>query len=244
MTTNINPVAYLQGDIIRLVCGTLFTATAFSQGLFNELPTEDWASFVFENYEVVVTGEFPEIPEDVASDITRKGIAEVDISFEVSALHKGYLPNNVVKVRLAADMLLYPGEHISRYSKRFETRLEYAAMLESLNQRINSLRNDVRSGLVSIEDLQTQEAVLVAQRQQLASTIVSIPSRTISTLHVESFYDLGGAIKPNESYLLGLSRSRDDPDVLILQEIPAIRNIFWGRMRAGIEATLESGVGR
>lgn len=76
------------------------------------------------------------------------------------------------------------------------------------------------------------------------SEIVSISSRSIVTHHFESFYDLGGAIEPNESYLLGLNRSRDNPDVLVLEEVPDIQNIFWGRMGTDIVAALDSQSGQ
>ena len=244
MTTHLNSVTYFACVIINSVCGSFFAAAVFGQEVIGDLPPEQWASFVFENYEVVVVGEFPDIPDDVAGNITRQGENEVVIPFEVSAIYKGYVPYDVVQVRLVADMLSYPGEDIARYSKRFETRLEYAAMFEQLNQRFTNLRSDLRSGLVSDESFQAQEAVLLAEQQQLFSESVSISFRSISITHSLSFYDLGGAIEPNESYLLGLNRSRDNRDVLVLEEVPLIQNIFWGRMGTEIGAALDSQSGQ
>lgn len=147
-----------------MVCNLFFAAAIFGQEAYGELPPEQWASFVLEHYEVVVVGEFPDIPDDVAGDITRQGENEVVIPFEVSALYKGYVPYDILQVRLAADMLRYPGENIARYSKRFETRLENAAMLGELHQRLTNLRSDLRSGFVSDERFQAQEAMLLAEQ--------------------------------------------------------------------------------
>ena len=232
-----------------IVCNLVFGLNAFAQEL-NRPPapgtwavsSEQRAEYFLGSYDFVVAGEFVGYPKDVAGDLTRNGRKEVVVPFAVSRIFKTYLPLDTMQVQFDADMLRYPGEEISRYAKRREFRQQHAAWREQFAEQMAELREAQLNGFITAQEFRQREAELLTIHDAVVADAVEIPSRFVGVLHGETFYDLGGAIKPHEQYLLGLELSREDPSVFVLTEVPPNRNIYWGQMREEIAGLLDRAV--
>ena len=104
---------------------------------------------------------------------------------------------------------------------------------------MTDLREAQQNGFVTAQEFRERESELLAIHEAVVAEAVNIPSRGGGPIHGESFYDLGGAIKPNEPYLLGLNWSREDPSVFVLPYVPSGRGIIWGQMRDEIAGLLD-----
>lgn len=237
------------GVLACILCSLVFGFTAFAQEL-NRAPapgtwavsSEQRAEYFLKSYDFVVAGEFVDYPEDVAGDLTRNGRKEVVVPFVVSRIFKTYLPLGTIQVQFDADMLQYPGEEISRYAKRREFRQQHAAWREQFAKQMTELREGQLNGFITALEFRQREAELTAIHDAVVAEAVKIPSRFVGVLHGETFYDLGGAVKPYEQYLLGLELSRENPNVFLLSEVPGNRNIFWGQMGDEIADLLDQAV--
>ncbi len=137
-------------------------------------------------------------------------------------------------------MLRYPGEEISRYGKRLEFWQQYAAWLEQFDRQMADLREAQQNGFITAQEFRQREAESFAIQEAVDAEAGDIPSRFVGVLHGETFHDLGGAIKPDEQYLLGLDRPREDESVFVLaEESPMSRNIYWGQMRDEVARILD-----
>ena len=124
-----------------ILCVLMSSTTALGQDSRSELPPEKFAEFLLDTYDVVALGEFLVIPDHAASDFSREGPKEVVLELEVSSVYQGYVVYDRIAVRVAADMLLYPGESIARYQKRVEVRQRRGARLRELEQEDRSNRS-------------------------------------------------------------------------------------------------------
>ena len=228
-----------------IVCSLVLGLNAFAQDSNRKPAPGTWAvssaeraEFLLEHYEFVVSGEFVGFPEDVAGDLTKSGPREVVIPFAVSRVYKSYLWLDTIHVQLNADWLRYPGAEISRYSKRLEFRQQHAAWRAQFARQMAELQEAQQNGFITAQEFQEKETELLAIHAAVVAEAVNIPSRRVVVFHGETFYDLGGAIKPDEQYLLGLDWSREDPSIFVLSDF-ADRNIFWGQMRYDIAVLLE-----
>ena len=228
-----------------LVCSLLLGTGALAQDSNRPPAPGTWAvssaeraEFLLKKYEFVVSGKFVGFPEDVAGDLTRSGPREVVIPFAVSRVYKSYLWLDTIHVQLNADWLRYPGAEISRYSKRLEFRQQHAAWRAQFARQMAELQEAQQNGFITAQEFQEKETELLAIHDAVVAEAVNIPSRGVVVFHGETFHDLGGAIKPDEQYLLGLDWSREHPSLFVLSDF-SDRNIFWGQMRDDIAALLE-----
>lgn len=229
-----------------MLCCLVPGLTAIAQESNREPAPGTWAvssaeraGFLLDHYGIVVSGEFVGFPEDAAGDITKSGPREVVIPFAVSRAYKSYRRLDTIQVQLDADMLRYPGTDISRYNKRLDVRRRHAAWRARFDRQMAELREAQHNGLVTAREFRDKESELLAIHDAVVAEAVNIPVRRVVVLHGETFHDLGGAIKPDEQYLLGLDWSRGDPGVFVLPDVPGDRNIFWGPMRDEVVAALD-----
>ena len=229
-----------------IVCSLVLGLNAFAQDSNRPPAPGTWAvssaeraEFLLKKYEFVVFGKFVGFPEDAAGDLSMDGPKVVVMPFAVSRVFKMSLPLGTIQIQLNADMLRYPGEEISRYSARHEFWEQYAAWLEQLDRQMTDLREAQQNGFITAQEYQQKEAELLAIQEAVHAEVGNVPNRFVGVIHGETFYDLGGAIRPDEQYLVGLDWSREDPSIFVLPDVPGDRNIFWGQMRDELATLLE-----
>lgn len=230
---------------VASLTGLLFVSAALAQDNLVEsteaarLEPATRAAFLLDAYDLVAIGEFIDLPEDAAADLSPDALKEVVVEFRLHHVYQGYVSGDPISVTLPADMLRYPGENVSRYVKARDTLLRKAESLLSMEQELAALREALRIGSVTTDEFRRQENELSGSLEGLAADIAGTRNRMIAVIHGASFYDLGGALKQDEPYLLGLDRSGENADVFVLVESPHIQNVFWGQTRRDVVTALD-----
>lgn len=207
---------------------------------------QQWASALFNSYDLVALGRFEGIPDWITGEKEALTSQIVTVAFTVAQVFKGSVePNTAVAVNVSSDMLIYPGEQVSRYAWRNNRQLERAnAWLETLDE-IASLERRFEAGALSAEQYEQERVRLErSQEDQLASSS-GAPIRMHVTAHsTQSFYSLGGAIAAGNTYLIGISKTSDVGETFVLVEEPSDgwRNIFWGQMADDVAEALAGAV--
>jgi hypothetical protein len=210
-----------------------------------------WAKLLLENFDLVAVGEFSDIP-DLKSDSASAEVDRLDarfaellmphevvVTFNIRGLYKGASRGSTIKVELVSDMLLFPGEDVSRYSRRFRHWQELAAEKSAMAERLSELDESYQDGEMTLDEYERTRARLLSPDAERLAVDVNIPTRMVFITHGETFYDLGGAVGPGESYLVGLNWTPHDLQAYTLDERPHNgRSIFWGEMADDVIAAL------
>lgn len=195
------------------------------------------------HHELVVTGEFAppvELGMDIASILRSR---EVDVDFTVRTVYKGNVrPGYVVRVRLLSDMLAFPGEDVSRFEKR---RQLYRNKREELQLAVFEAEQLSRAGHGSsaesdahILEFEEVAAQLYAELQALRE-LGGVRYSEFRT-HGSTFYQMGGAIEPNSTYVLAVNSIDGNPEYFQLP-VDGFGTVVWGELARDVRSELEAG---
>ena len=211
--------------------------TLWDQGrypLLNEiLPAPgNTASYLMEECDLIADGEFFAFPFSSSEELRALRPENMHINFRIHQLYKGEASNSI-EVQIISDMLVYPGEALSRYVKReiiFETRKED---LRPVLRQIRELEKAHKEGKITRQRFERERNrlnAIVSDRVEQDGLYSSF-RRSVGALHGETFYDRGGAVSPEKSYLICVNKLSEDAGAYILEEDPDMANIYWGEMR-------------
>jgi len=135
--------------LLMCVCVLSVPAAAdhlFRSGIMGQLDAAHWARWAMEMDEVVVAGEFVAVcDEEFGTAVVWGQSRYVTARFRVDEAFKGARRGDIVEVQVKDDMLVYPGEDITRYRKRHETHENLGAQIESpLSGRPNPAQSGCR----------------------------------------------------------------------------------------------------
>lgn len=187
------------------------------------------ASALMMSFDIVVLGEFEPIPADLEKDPLKARM--VSVTFVVSHSYKGSEPGPM-EIELMSDMLVYPGEEVSRYVKRIDMRKSLGQSLRDTRAELEALKLSLASGAISNQQFETESSEKANEKDELLRQRNGLGSRRATSIDMESYYDRGGVIRPGIPYLVGLDRHG------ILDELPINTNIYWGSMMEEILSVL------
>ena len=192
---------------------------------------EELASDLLENCELVADGEFYALPESSPEELTALKRGHTLVRFRIHRLYKGVAPD-AIAIQLENDMLIIPGEEISRYEKRRRILEEVLADVEPLLEQTDALLRSLEAGEVDrqafTKETERLNAIIserIGREGVVDWALIGGPS------HGKTFYDLGGAIRPNERYLLGLNTISHENNAYGLSAFGSLSWIYWGEMR-------------
>ncbi len=182
------------------------------------------AQALLANYDVVALGRFSEFP---ASENPLHP-EQVTVAFEPVRVFKGQVAEGLaVQVELISDMLVFPGRDQSRYVVRQQMFEEWAAEREELERQEATLSQEYQSGMVALEEYERSLARLrVREEQWLEASAVFLTGRRVGRSHGRTFYEVGGVIRPDRYYVVGMDMSAHDVNTLTLRDTR--RSVFWG----------------
>lgn len=197
------------------------------------------ASYLLENWEIVADGEFQRFPVEDQLELTALAREKVIVEFRINTLYKGVV-SDPIEVEVLSDMLVFPGEDISRYMKRLEIRRRQAVDIEPLLRQIRALHQAFEDGTIDEREYEAKRDGLEEMvRQRRREDGLAVVGEGWAIIDASTFYDLNGAIRPNQKYLIGLKANPLGKDVYLLHEHPDWPNIYWGDMRDYILPALD-----
>lgn len=198
------------------------------------------AQALLDNFDLVAVGMFDSAPDREWNQIDILKPHELTVAFRILTLYKGSpAQDEVVAVKVNSDMLVLPGGDASRYAARWSESQRLVTEIDSITARLSSLDQRREAGNLPLSEYENERARLSNSRERLLAQRLAIPARRVLQSHGDNFYTLEGAIRPGVHYLVGISRSSDDPQTYLLTELPiATRNIYWGQMAEDIAAAL------
>lgn len=161
------------------------------------------ARALIEHYEVVVDGEFFDLPKTSEKIPESLNPREELVGFRVREVYKGSLPDSI-KVELNTDMLLVPGEGRSRYAKRQQLLHALSTEEARFRDRLDALQDSFDEGRMSQQLFESERDRLEALRMEKFRPYWEVSYETVFLIHGETFYDRGGYIKEDEGYLVGI----------------------------------------
>ena len=182
-----------------------------------------------EFYEVIVDGEFNELPEATVEEIQHLTPQQTLVRFNVLDVLKGSAPESI-SIELNTDMLLLPEENMSRYAKRERIVEAQYAEWYLISDQLVALRADFDAGAIDRTAFEQERSRLLALRTGTSRVIPF--TKSSADLHAaKTFYELEGAIRENEKYVMGIEPIPGTKNSFRLEEVTATYNIFWGQMR-------------
>ena len=193
------------------------------------------ASNLLEDYELVADGEFFALPDASGDDLSALNPENVLVRFRILDLYQGSAPN-CVEIELINDMLIFPGEDVSRFSKRQQVLVAQIAEQQAIREQLAILERTFGAGEIALLEYENETARLAVLKEQQIREFLATSTRQIGLVHGKTFHDRGGAIRPNERYLIGVNRILDRTHVYRLDEHTT--HIFWGETRDDLIAAL------
>ena len=193
------------------------------------------ASNLLKNYELVADGEFYALPDASSDELSALNPENVLVRFRILDLYRGSAPN-FVEIELINDMLIFPGGDVSRHTKRQQVRDAQFSELQAIREQLAVLERAFEAGEIALLEYENETARLAVLEEQLVRERLATSRRQFLVVHGKTFYDRGGAIRPNQRYLIGVNRIPHRAHVYRLDEDTI--NIFWGEMRDDLVAAL------
>jgi hypothetical protein len=182
------------------------------------------------SFDTVVLGEFESIPTELENEPLE--FRMVPIPFTVTRSFKGPKSDSV-NVTLVSDMLVYPGDEVSRYLKRIQLRDSLDQDLHDVQAELEALKQSLEAGVIDKQQYEAQRSEKASLEFELLEQVNKVGVRRAGAIHMDTFYDRGGAIRPRTPYLIGLNQSGE------LEELPANTNIYWGPLMEDIVDVLD-----
>lgn len=193
------------------------------------------ANLLLEGYELVALGEFTAVAEPDENELKPRLVIA---TFRVDELFKGPKESREVSVEFMSDMLAFHGENVSRHEKRKQLWKDIGTQMESIKRERAALDESLRAGAITQQEYDKKRDEVDQKERNMVDTNSKLVGRQVAVIDRQSFYDLGGAVKPKEKYLLGLNRTKDRVAVFSLQEVPVNGNIYWSDTRDEVVAAL------
>jgi len=188
------------------------------------------AQLLLEESDLVAWGEFVNLREADSDGRDVLAPRQVTLSFRVSQVYKGSATDgSSVRIELNSDMLVYPGDDVSRYSKRLDVRRNRREELGLIRSQLAALDDAKRTGALSERQHANERARLDSRAAELAQQPLDTSSRMAFVSHGGTFYDIG-AITEGELYLVGLEAISTREGTYGLDDLATNRNIFWGEL--------------
>ena len=191
---------------------------------------ETLASDLLEDYELVADGEFNGLPESSPEELRILKRETVLVQFRIHKLYKGTEPE-AIDIELDNDMLIVPGEGISRGGKRRRILDEVVADVGPELEQSQALVWSLEAGEIDRQEYKREKDRLDAIVAERIGREDLVDRAVIGPTHGKTFYHHEGAIRPNEKYLLGLNRTPHRTNVYGLHEFGNSSRIYWGEMR-------------
>ena len=212
---------------VLLGCVWSFGAYAdhlFQSDIFPDFGAEEWAKMSMEYADLIAVGEFVSVCDAEFNKPLLRNFRLVTAKFKVKELFKGrHDVGDTVDVAVVADMLVYPGERVTRHQKRSEIRRKLndrrdtvMKLLEAIGAAQHAPRQDITNN--GKRDLQDELA-------DINRRLLSVPPSILAVLDQPSFYEVGGMIEPDVQYVVALWLE-DDGSYLLTESYD--RDIFWG----------------
>ena len=196
--------------------------------------------YLLEYYELVAVGEFDSFPEGSPDDFSLLNPRDVLVEFRILKRYQGMSADSI-QVELISDMLVFPGEDLSRYAKRQQVRWGQIKEAEAIRRQLETLERSLEAGEIALQEYEEETTKISVLQEQLTRDSLATSTRLIGLVHSETSYDLGGAIRPDETYLIGVNKTLDRNHVYMLEEVPrSVKNIFWGETRDDLIAALDA----
>ena len=193
------------------------------------------ASNLLEDFELVADGEFFGLPDASGDDLSALNPENVLVRFRILDLYQGSAPD-FVEIELISDMLIFPGEDVSRFTKRQQVLDAQIAERQAVGEQVAILERTFEAGEIVLLEYENETARLAVLEDQQIREFLATSTRQIGLVHGNTFHDLGGVIRPNERYLIGANRILDRTNVYRLDEHTT--PIFRGEMRDDLIAAL------
>lgn len=215
-------------------------SVAVSEVTHRPIPAQARASYLLGDYELVADGEFYSFPAASPEELRALQPEDALLRFRIHRLYKGAAPESI-EIEFVNDMLVFPGEDVSRYAMRRRILDERYKDLEPLREQRDALERSFEAGEIDRLAYEVERDRLLALSQRRRDKDGLASRRMVYVLHAQTFYDLGGAIRPNERYLIGVDRTLDRIHVYRLEDFhhEKSQGIYWGEMREDVAAALD-----
>ncbi|MYA18415.1 MAG: hypothetical protein F4Z28_17425 [Gammaproteobacteria bacterium] len=199
----------------------------FHSNIYPGFGAEEWAKMSMENADLIALGEFVSVCDDEFEKPPLRNFRLVTARFEIEELFKAtnesHKVGTTVDVQIVGDMLIYPGEKITRYQKREEQREAISDRKDAIRKRLDDIENGRQ--LLDSAGITDDEHELRAELADLIDRSLNTPPNILAVLDQPSFYDVGGMIEPDVKYVIALWLE-DDGSYLLTESYD--RDIFWG----------------
>ena len=188
-----------------------------------------------------VDGEFYNIPDESAEDVLVQHPKKVSLKFRVSKVLKGNA-FGMIEVELNSDMLVFPGEGISRYAKRRQQIQAQSEELQPILDALDLLNAKLDAGEIDEQAFYSEQSRLWSVFRERSGEVIGkeTATRSLTVLDGESFYDHGGAIKENEPYLMQLQPIAGRQNAYYLREVLGLdTDLYWGEKREDVLMALK-----
>ena len=189
------------------------------------------ATSLMSNFEIVADGEFYELPYSSPEELSALVRKNVLIKFQIHKLYKGKVQDSVY-IELPNDMLVFPGEEISRNAKRQRIIDKQIEDLKPILEKALALDQSLEEGDISLQEYREQQDKLwVVVDERVAQDGGIDHLAWIPFSDVNSFYDYGGVIRLGKRFLIGVNGSPESKDAYALEEYSRFSRIYWGERR-------------
>lgn len=189
------------------------------------------AASLMSDFELVADGEFIELPESSPEELSSLVRKDVLVRFRIHKLYKGSVQDSVY-IELPNDMLVFPGEDISRNAKREVIISKQIEDLRPVLEKTLALDQSLEAGQISRQEYREQQDKLWAVVDERVAQDGAIDHLAwIPISGADSFYDYGGVIRPGERFLIGANGSLASEGAYALEEYSRSSRIHWGERR-------------
>lgn len=211
----------------------------FHSDIYPNFGAEQWARISMDHADLIALGEFVSVCDTEFGKSPLRDFRLLTAKFRIEELYKGTSETGTtVDIQVVGDMLVYPGETITRYQKRKEIRQDINDRKDTIRKRLDDINN--RGVIESVQDNNDEEK-LRAELAVLVRRSLDTPPRILAVLDQPSFYEVGGMIEPNVQYVIALW-IEDDGSYLLAESYD--RNIFWGEEAEQMADAFRSLTGR
>ena len=229
-----------------LICGAWGSRACadhlFQSDIFPDYRAAEWAKRSMDYADLIAVGKFVSVCDPGFGKSPLRDFRVMTAKFKIEELFKDTRGSSevgtVVDVQVEGDMLIYPGERITRYQKRKERRQEIDGLIEAVEKRLDDIENGW--DLVESAGVRYDEQELRTELAELIHESLNTPPSMLAVFHQPSFYEVGGMIEPNVKYVVALWLE-DDGSFLLAESYD--RDIFWGEEAEQMAEAFRSMIG-
>jgi hypothetical protein len=207
--------------------------------------SENVARALLSDYVFVGLGYIVFDYQTVPKEFYKRRPQRVVAQFNPVQVYKGDAGRGSIKISLRSDMLVVPGENVSAGVKRDQLWADLDRKRKENTNALQALESSLANGAIAQSQYEREKTRLnaVASAVSRESSQLSTVSGTVRGQHNRTFFDLDGAIKPNELYLLAVDPVLDQQAGAgseIVYDVPLdFASLQWGQLRDDSVAVLE-----